>query len=199
MFEFFIALFGGAYYGGKIAVEQQQHQKFEKWNDTRRDIDIKLGNFNRNEIFQTLEDSERRWNLLNIISEDLKEVFGDSWKEELNSCEFARQTDMRIQPWGIVYHIILSKKGAIDTLVGRYNLDFVSEFQRNRIIKAGKVLERNIRKRYPQLSLVFCPQTDFVKRGRKVEVVHRPEIALGTLCWSHHIGDMAKAGCRRLW
>lgn len=185
MFEIFIVLFGGIYYGCKAIHHHNRKRKEEKFDLDRKRINDLLRPSKKeiNEIEYVLRDPVKRWELIDTIKEELMEIYGLSWKRELmHSAEGYGTWSIYEQPWGIAYNIILSKIGKVTN--SRYPLvDILRPYQRQRIIKMCQMIEKNIQTTYPELKIVFIPNptSEYV----------------GDLCWSHCIYNDTVS--RSLW
>lgn len=186
MFEFFIALFGSLFYGGKLSKESSQKRRIERFDYQRDRIDelLRPSKKDISEIQYELGDPKRRWGLVETIMEELMEVYGMSWKKELmNSADGYGTWSIYEQPWGIVYNLLLAKRGKVTN--SSYSLRDIKDYQRQRVIKTCQMIERNIQNKYPELKILFVPNPV------------NNELCIGELRWSHWIYDNSSA--RSLW
>jgi len=144
MFEFFIALFGGAYYGGKYLKEKSDDIEYQKRADNSYEWSKKIDFMWSMEPFDKLDDPKERWDLLESMSDDLTYVFGENWREQLSAVKYEKRIWLNEQPWGLIYHIALSNIGKVD---GRhYRVEFLKEFQCMRAVRAAVIIEKNMKK-----------------------------------------------------
>lgn len=130
MFEFFIALFGGLFYGNKYSNEKSKLKAY----DERRAIHEATYNDVQSRYVASYE--TERWakdfvssgehydEICSWFAEEFRYVLGKDWKEKLRiptkflpmSCIYGKQ-----YPWSMpsahimwVYHLLLAKQGKID-------------------------------------------------------------------------------------
>lgn len=212
MVEFFIALFGGLYLTARWIKESSDEEAFAKHQERSINISKMLwgdGSEER-EIRSMLRDDKQRMPLLNQISDELTEVFGDNWIEafECDWCEkygtrkdFSWQVGLITNPYDVALHILLSHQGRIEWLSTTgyqiWRLDF-----RGEAIKALQIVERNLREHYPSydLQLIFVPHNEVDRHGK---LVFDDALQRGEIEWSYHIiyswVRKYKVPVKRLW
>lgn len=198
MFEFFIALFGGLFYGGKMVQESSNNRAFDKHMDVVRDWDNLLGTngFHSKaamDIENKLQNPKERAELLETIKDEMEFVFGDAWRYDLppykNSADTVSITE---SPWGLIYRILLSKEGQLGFGDTTYNFWWCfDEMLIKRIIKACIIIERNIKQYYPELSLLYMPNSYF--GGQPGSILRNGEIR-----WSYAIPEISMPRTRSL-
>lgn len=185
MLEIFIVLFGCVFYGYKTINNNKKKRKDEKFNLERKRINdiLRPSKNDIDEMEYILRDPVKRWELIDSIKEELMEIYGLSWKDELmNSSEGYDSWSIYEHPWGIAYNILLSKIGRVTN--SSYSLiGSLRPYQRQRIVKMCQIIERNIQTIYPELKIVFIPNST--------------NEYVGELCWSHCIYN--DTDTRSLW
>ena len=130
MFEFFIALFGGAYYAGKYAKDKADMRRYEQRAATKESVRLDI------QSRYAADDKLEAWakdfiasgkhfdEICDWFEEDFKYVLGSGWMDKLTIPKYrTTQTtvySMFSQPsshamW--VYHLLLAKQGKIDQWV----------------------------------------------------------------------------------
>ena len=121
MFEFFIALFGGIFYGNKYSKEKSSMIKADK---RLEDIFIKRANLQKElEASNDLSDKIKNYiacgrnydTICKELENEFKYIFGVKWKDILTippdcSCTFSLPSEHGY--W--VYHLLLAKQGKMD-------------------------------------------------------------------------------------
>ena len=198
MFEFFIALFGGLFYGGKHVNYKSKVKQVKHSEELHNEISCSY-EYLTNTKKWFLDD---RCGILNSISDDLQEVFGKQWRElfcdtvVFGTIPNTGMVNRYANQWEIALNIYISKKGYVPpyTIAG-YSLMNVQDTQRSRIIKMCEIIERNInnlrttQSKQP-LKIFFVPNDV----GNRIS----SKLSDGTLMWRHTIiGDDTLT--RTLW
>lgn len=161
MFEFFIALFGGLFYGGKYINETQALKNCDKqrelhaltYNDiqTRYVADLQT----EHEVRDFISSGKHFEDLCNWFQDDFRYVFGDTWRDKLQippkhpvlNFKFYKKDDLFSLPnnhitW--VYHLLLAKQGKIDhkVLSNGYPIGGVNE--KDITVKFAECIERQL-------------------------------------------------------
>ena len=202
MIEFFLALFGGAYLAGKSISESI---KSEAADARRKRCDEITNRMVNRDLECEMRDAlnwkpkcgknlwdvqEKRWKMLREIpEEDLVYVFGDNW-EELFTKErvflpySSSPTDGVVDIWEMAFNLWLSGRHFIGQWHYRgyyYNnmprgLPKDREQCKKTIFKMARVIERNIKKKYPDISLSKNPINENVFPDKK-----------NTLIWNFYL------------
>lgn len=127
MFDLFLALFGGLYYGGKRAGEKTRVSEIKKQNAEINQIktQIMCNSYRNNIHLDCPKTMSERWIMAESIKEDLEYIFGKRWRNFLingenfhNIGQPARRSKYRFDnPWQIAYEVWVSSKGYIDERV----------------------------------------------------------------------------------
>ena len=167
MSGFFAGLFGGLYYTGKILNERAENKLYEKRrNDYKSIADQIICPLGYDE-YKAPRTREAFWIMAESISEDLKYVFGENWRAEVNFplilnydlvCTEQESRGMFTHPLQVVYEIWLSKKGKISWLRSRrfHLAGFVyanNEETRGIVLRACEIIEKNLQEAHPELPL----------------------------------------------
>lgn len=126
MFELFIALFGGMYYAGRFAYDNQKSReadyRIKMWKQRKNDIDSRY--------VADLETRERTKeyircgkyfeDICNTLCDDLRYVLGADWKSKLQIPKGYAWKTLALYPdrheyW--IYHLLLAKQGKIDMFI----------------------------------------------------------------------------------
>ena len=158
MFEFFIALFGSLFYGGKFTSDKVQSraakQRFSKDEIVRKELLAKCeaDAATQQEVANYLLSGAHYPDICDKYSDAFEAVFGDRWKNELRIPRGSRwKSNALSQPlsdayW--VYHLILADKGKMTrsamydgfpvSSVDNQNRDtqFVRQIE-NKLLKSG--------------------------------------------------------------
>jgi len=175
VFELILALLGIGHYGVKIADEKSR----KKAGDTRRAvydsieerIRLNLGD----PAYKPPKTREEFWIMCESIADDLRYIFGDSWRSKLNFPllhsyqSICQKTDVVrntfTHPIQLAYHIWLSKKGKYDFNYfegfhrGFYNGEKNEETQEV-AARACKTIEKNMQLAHPDLPLRLVVNQD---------------------------------------
>ncbi len=187
MFEFFIALFGGSYYLTKGFLSSSEKNKNDEWNSQSQNTHetLKATLAEEREIVEGLKNPEERWAFLDSISEELSEIYGDSWRDEYNDIN-TNYISFLTNPLGIAFHVLLSKKYKVPRMFSdRYALDGLGELGMQRVIKACSIIEKNIQQRHPSLKILFVPGVNMLSKGGRTE--YYTKLEQGHLYWEHNI------------
>lgn len=212
MFEFFIALFGGLFYGGVALSERSNNKRLDKFHDNVEEWRNLLNGCDaRYEIECQLRNPDTRWEALNSIADQLKFVYGDDW-ETLYYSEPAFG-DYRWSVWVQAAQILVAKQGKLAMDMGLFcntiRLDFMNEGERTVVLRVFQVVERYIQEYLnsnhpdkPNIMLYFVPEMKIKTRhSGKREIYWDEKIALGRLDWSFNIDMDCKCPppIKRLW
>lgn len=212
MFEFFIALFGGLFYGGVTLSERSNNKRLDKFHDNADEWrNLLNGCDTRYEIECQLRNPDTRWELLNSIADQLEFVYGKDW-ESLYYSEPAFG-DYRWSQWVQAAQILVAKQGklAMDMglSIGYIQLNLMDESERTVVLRVFQVVEQYIQEYLnvnhpdkPGILLYFVPKQEFKRRSSgKPQVVWNDHIASGQLEWSFNIDMDCKCPppIKRLW
>jgi len=128
MFEFFIALFGGLYYGGRFLSEKINKNlaeaKQKKWDTVWRllhDYSVE------HDVSELMKTQEGRNSILSSIKDDVIYVFGEHYKDIFEDYLYNEQTGVHRcdlygfgDVWNIAYVIYLSKLGYVNSIEYAY-------------------------------------------------------------------------------
>lgn len=206
MFDFLTALFGGIFYYGEISSEKAINRAREQEHRERmeRHKNVSLTEEEQSELSNALfynEDAEVRKVLLESISDELEEVYGDNWRDNYYPLGGHKWHDSGVrEPWGVAFHILASKKYKLPMfLSSSYELGFgLSDSRRQEAIRACKVIERNMQKRYPELRLWWVPRC--IPNSKPLQYFE--ELGGGSLVWEHMLSKLNKKynpPIKRLW
>lgn len=165
MFELFIALFGGLYYGTKILREKSALKASDARCKRTSEVlnTLCCDTFVECSVMNSLMKSDSRITVLNTIADELKYVFGDNWishykpKTELSFDYIS--TSKRFEngnPWWVAINILLAKQGKISRLMGMYSIkgsDESVDIQK----KTLEIMEKCIQKYHPNYYVVITP------------------------------------------
>ena len=199
MFEFFLALFGGIYWGSKCINEKHQKRKYNYSKKQSRIIDESITATKEEEInLKNSLLSENRLELLQSIAPELSEIYGDTWYREFSdTSDFDTQYNWIEYPWGTAFNLLLAKKGLKPRMSGYYyDLSGGGDIT-ERKVKVCKLIEKNIQTLHPELRMIFIP-------GNKSfdDYTFYEEIYMGELWWEHNatfLGGKYKIPTRYLW
>lgn len=205
MWSFVIAFIGIVYYGIRIALESGEKEANDRHLKNSKAIQDKI-TATLDEEMELREDmrnrGKREGKLLHHIESELAEIFGSGWRQEIYEYPFEETTCIS-QPWGIVFHLLLAKRGKVYVFNrDGYELDGMSDIQRKHVIKLCEIIERNIQINYPELRLIFHPGhfTEIDSRG--LHTGYREELYMGKIEWEHNLPVRNKKynpPTRRLW
>lgn len=154
MFEFFIALFGGLFYGGVHLKERQtekQHKTEWQHYDNWKNKLLSYGDVRR--LYEDFDNDKIKHDLLDSIDEELKEVFGENWRNiYAPNCVNIRDYCIGSFGWS-VKQILLSKMGKIEDVA--FTLRGLPDMYIRAAILTCKIIERNIQQIYPEIHMVF--------------------------------------------
>lgn len=161
------------------------------------------------EILKGLKDANTRQELLNSISEELTEIYGESWKDEF---EINSEADIEstykdaYYPYGAAFHILLSKQGNIPMTSSDYYDLGVREFlisadahakKVDKLVKTCRIIEQNVQKEHWQLRMVFVPRAKITGNYKQGD---SEDLAFGKIYWEHCIPEgSGNTATRRLW
>lgn len=183
-----IVLIGGAYWVYKFIDEKANEEVAQKFQENADEINQKITASRAEEeyIKNVLKSNGSRWDALNSISSELRQIYGTEWKKYfIDLSNFESEYTMIYFPWGKAYHLLLSKSGKIPSLfAAKYQLGGVGDERMKYIIKTCQCIEKNIQLYYPELRILFVPgKQTYVKDGCKFY----SELSMGSLHWEHNI------------
>lgn len=200
MFELILALLGIGYYGSKIAGEKASKKYYGNKRAVYDSIEEKIRLDLGDPSYKPPETREQFWIMCESISDDLRYIFGEKWRSQLNFpllhyyrkiC--AEQDVVRnsfTHPAQLAYHVWLSKKGKYDFgFRPGYNPNFCFDVypktQENTeiAIRACKTIERNMQAAHPDLPL------------RLVVNKFKPHL----VWWEHYYTSIDIHGLERPW
>lgn len=153
MFEFFIALFGGLFYGGKYSKEKSKLKDYEQrrmiYDSTYDSISSRyMASFETEHWAQDFVSSGKHYDeLCDWFADDFEYVFGTNWKEILHIPPIhpAPKTFIEISNHGTwVYHLLLAKQGKIDHGVFGYGYPIGGVNEKDMTVKFAERIERQL-------------------------------------------------------
>lgn len=165
MFELFIALFGGLFYGTKILSEKSSLKASNARRKRRSEVLRSLFCDTATEcrVIDSLAKSDSRFVVLNTIADELKYLFGDDWMDyykpgiDLPSNYISTSKSYKTGlPWWMAENILVAKQGKISTLMCIRDLigsDEAVDVQK----KTLGIMEKYIQKYHPNYYLVITP------------------------------------------
>lgn len=198
MFEFFLALFGGAYYGGRFFFERASSRAFDTWNERSVALDnkIKASIQKTIRVEELLTNRRSRMSVLYSIFPELTEIYGDEWMELFYKAE-AKDIEMGYMrtPMCIAFNILLSKEGYTPNYGWRNCRLWGDDDVRSKTIKAYWIIEKNIRKMHgDEFEIVFVPDIETYKPLKYYECMY------GKMMWKHNVVlDGRNKPIKRLW
>lgn len=184
MFEFFAALFGGAFLAGRsirdsamVSAAEARRKRYREIVDKLEDQILenqmrgKLDWKKPHNSYSYEQAQKARWDMLREIpNRDLVYVFGENWEEIFKkervflpystggvTDAFGSIWEIALNLWLSGKHIICSRHSAY------YNTRFIinglpEEMDKTQVaLKACKVIERNIQKKYPEYFMCVNP------------------------------------------
>lgn len=189
MWGIVIVLVGGVYWIYKYIDEKTNEEIVQKHQDNASKINKKITASRSEEDFikSALKNKETRWEMLNSISYELNEIYGDNWKKHFqNDSRFESEYMMITSSWGKAYHLLLSKNGKIPNLFATsYQLGGVGNERMQYIIRTCKCIEKNIDAFTPGLKILFVPERKMIESG--TDCGFYEDLYLGKLYWEHNI------------
>ncbi len=157
MFNFFFALFGGLYYGGRYAIEKGNDYAYEMSMVKCRRLSqyyeemLRADGYTTDEIEEYVLNGENYNEICENFAEDFQYIYGDDWKSILHipsQLDGGQHNDSR---W--VYRLILASKGKLDFsfFISGYEIPYVTAITE--------------KKRYEQ----WCRQQYLVKFCKRIE------------------------------
>lgn len=193
MFAFFAALFGGLYLAGESISESAKQSAADARLAKGREIKNKMLDNDlewnmRSELnwepkcgknLNTVQD--KRWKMLREIPEkDLIYVFGDKWEELFTNervfLPYSPSNDGRmVDIWEVAFNIWLSGRHVLShNHTGRYYYNNIvrgmprdKELNKKMILKAARIIERNLKEKFPDVALSKNPINENVFPDRK--------------------------------
>lgn len=162
MFEFFIALFGGIYYGGKYAKEKSQKRASDDW---RKNRDATIGSLRLRyeanyELEKWAEDfvaSGKHYDeICEWFADDFQYVFGNDWKTKLKIPQQGFPTMVHLYGkqeyhWRMpsahvmwVCNLLLAKKGKMSYWVITWGFPVGGIYEKDMSIKFVERIERQL-------------------------------------------------------
>lgn len=198
MFEFLIALFGGAYYGGKLLDERNRKREGKVRQAIYDEIEAKT-RYPMGKIIPP-KTWEEFWIMCESISDDLKFIFGKEWRTMLNYtfipnkdvssyCIGHYDRDLFVHPMQIAYEVWVSNKGYISRR--KYNYSVIAtdpnkttnDEDKSIALRSCQMIEKNVQFAHPDLPLRLWTDVD------------RPYL----LRWEHFTKSVDGALGERLW
>lgn len=172
MFEFLFALFGGAYWGGKLLEERSRISQGKARQKIYEGVTDKIVRLPAGD-YKPPETRGEFWVMCESISDDLHYIFGDNWRTRLNFplipyygsiCNRINDRQMFTHPTQIAYHVWLSKKGYYGSaFLGGYNYkafgDTNSPENQELVLRTLKTIEKNLQIAHPDIPLRLCKST----------------------------------------
>lgn len=199
MWDFFESLFGGAFWISKCVNEKHKKNVYENRRCKANAITNMIrATAEQEEYIKRELLSDSRFELLNSISSELSEVYGDNWSEYfMDISEFDIQYQHIEYPLGTAFHILLAKQGVKPRMFSTFYSLIGNESITARKIKVCELIEKNIRKYHPELKMVFVPGNEFCPD----ETYHK-ELCNGKIWWEHEMtfsNSKYNTHVQRLW
>lgn len=198
MFEFFIALFGGLFYGVKGFNERCETNRYKNLKETCRQVDDIVTNPDF-EHKSHPKGNKEAWEMLLSIQDDIEEIFGEQWMSLFKKYDYysIKQLDKTpghsgfCQIWRLAFEVWLSNRGYIPWLRDYYDTKFYfREAEQEELdvrainLRTCKIIERNMQANHPTLPLRLWVSLDT-----------EPTV----LRWEHRIRSYDGTLLRRLW
>lgn len=168
MFELILALFGIGHYGIKLADEKARKRDADTRRAVFNSIEEKIRLNLADSLYKPPKSREEFWIMCESIIDDLRYIFGDSWRSKLNYplltsyqriCEqhdVVRNTFTH--PVQLAYQIWLSKKGKYDFMYfdGYHRWAYYGERNEETeeiAVRACKTIEKNMQLAHPDIPL----------------------------------------------
>ena len=168
MFEAILALLGIGYYGTKLVGEKASKKYYSNKRAIFDSIEEKIRLDRADPLYKPPKTREEFWIMCESIIDDLRYIFGDSWRSKLNYplltsyqriCEqhdVVRNTFTH--PVQLAYQIWLSKKGKYDFMYfdGYHRWAYYGERNEETeeiAVRACKTIEKNMQLAHPNLPL----------------------------------------------
>lgn len=195
MLEFFIALFGGIYYGYKYFNEKNKAEECNERRQAYRIIDGKIKNWSfEYDLHPTTEEKARA--MVELVSNELQEVFGDKWRNLYNAYRFNSRAFERAcgndgfgNLWNLAFEILLSKHGYVpyfrhDKYGIKFIIDGLDDGLREQCnLRACKIIEKNMQKKHPELNIRLWES----------------DVELNRIAWEHYILSYDGTFTKRPW
>ena len=157
---------------------------------------IRIRKEDEDKIYDEFMHDESRYRVLNIISTDLTKIFGADWEIKINS----RFSGLFYTPADIAFHVYCSSIGCIPSShIFRYEIIGSKEIREYKI-KALEIIEHNIQKFYPDLSMIFIPAKNYDISEQKM--IYSDDVCGGSVLWMHdinHFDKNMKMHMKKLW
>lgn len=199
MFDFFASLFGSGFLLSKYMSDKRQTNAYNKKINNAKEINEMLNaSLEQEETLKDMLLKNNDNNILESISSELTEIYGDDWKnhyQDLSNfdCEYSH-----IQyPWGVAFHILLAKQGLKPRMFSTYYDLMGNEDMTNRKIKVCEIIECHIQSFYPDLQMIFVPGSHIGKPD-----MFYTELYMGKIWWQHEmpiITNKWHPPVKRLW
>lgn len=158
MFEFFIALFGGLFYGNKYSNEKAKLKAYDErraaYEATYNDIQSRYVASCETERWAKdfVSSGEHYDEICSWFAEDFRYALGKDWKEKLQlptkflpmSCIYGKQS----YPWSMpsahimwTYHLLLAKQGKIDHCIPGFGYPIGGTNEKDMSIKFAECIE----------------------------------------------------------
>ena len=150
MFEIFIALFGGLFYGNKYLNEKSRLKAFneqqKEYSLIRDNIEAKyVASYELEKWAKSFILSGKHFeDICNWLSEDFQYVLGSDWKKKLRIPPNLMLYSGLSNHINWVYHLILAKRGKIDHGVPSYGYDIGGLNEKDMNIKFAECIERQL-------------------------------------------------------
>lgn len=165
MFELFIALFGGLYYGTKILGEKSavkaSNARFKRASEIFDTLDCSTED--ECNVINSLLEPKDRIVALNTISDELEYIFGDNWiskyKPETELPFKYINTfggDMTGNPWWVAINVLIAKQGKLNRLLRTHSI-WGTDDSVNVQKKTFDMIEKCIQKYHPEYYIVIVP------------------------------------------
>lgn len=168
MFEAILALLGIGYYGTKLVGEKASKKYYSNKRAIFDSIEEKIRLDRADPLYKPPKAREEFWIMCESIIDDLRYIFGDSWRSKLNYpllTSYQRICEQRdvvrntfTHPVQLAYQIWLSKKGKYDFMYfdGYHRWAYYgerSEETEEIAVRACKTIEKNMQLAHPDLPL----------------------------------------------
>lgn len=194
MVDFFIALFGGLYYGGKYLNEKSKSKAYDRrvalYNATRNRIESYVADYSTEQWAKNFVLSGKNYDkICDWFANDFRYVLGSDWKSKLQIPTHSMYVARGMNPWSDprahvmwVYHLVLARRGKIDSRIPSYGYPIGGSKNKKKAIKFAKRIEERLHSAgVPDVRLAL--ELDMVGRYRRTpNDVRGGHIVIESLC-----------------
>ena len=171
MLDFLVAFFGGLFYGGKSLDDKLQTLDYSNREKTYHKTHDRIYNYQKIISMPYPKNQEEFWTMTDSIKDDLKYIFGESWKREMERAMFGKQYSYQFfkecchssvpgtfqSVLQIPYEVWISKQGLSCREAFNYSgigeLVSGSEKDKGIALRALETIEKNLQNCHPDLEL----------------------------------------------